>query len=217
MSDEKLRELERRFRETGSADDEVAWLRERARAGEKLNWDSYSRLHELDVEAAADYLRWRVEIGDLSPEDLRLAAVARHEAALRASPKEDAAYAYTASAIEQIAMALGTHCLAAFSEERPSDKRLERVWKELESGNKNELDPAMLARTFDISSSLSSNRRYGPDTRAYHAAFFVQGLVASTGAARQSLPNCINALLQSAAEVLGPQESRTLLCRHLLG
>ena len=57
MSDEKLRELERQFRETGSADDEVAWLRERARSGENLDWDTYSRLHELDVEAAADYLR----------------------------------------------------------------------------------------------------------------------------------------------------------------
>ncbi|MGE0706922.1 MAG: hypothetical protein AB7N76_02975 [Planctomycetota bacterium] len=74
MSDEKLRELERRFRETGSAEDEVAWLRERARSGEKLDWESYSRLHELDVDAAADYLRWRVATGDLTQERLELAA-----------------------------------------------------------------------------------------------------------------------------------------------
>lgn len=34
MSDADLRELERRFRETGSSEDEVAWLLERVRAGE---------------------------------------------------------------------------------------------------------------------------------------------------------------------------------------
>lgn len=72
MSDERLRELEHRFRETGSADDELAWLRERARLGEKLDWDSYSRLHELDAEAAADYLRWRVETGELGAAELAL-------------------------------------------------------------------------------------------------------------------------------------------------
>ena len=68
MSDEKLRELERRFRETGSAEDEVAWLRERARSSERLDWDSYSRLHDLDLKAAANYLQWRVETGDLTRE-----------------------------------------------------------------------------------------------------------------------------------------------------
>ncbi|HBP18982.1 MAG TPA: hypothetical protein DEA08_14500 [Planctomycetes bacterium] len=83
MSDEKLRELERRFRETGSADDELAWLRECARSGEKLDWDSYSRLHELDVEAAADLLRWRVKTGDLSQERLEVAAWCGHEASGR--------------------------------------------------------------------------------------------------------------------------------------
>jgi hypothetical protein len=34
VSDARLRELERRFRETGAPDDEAAWLRERLRAGE---------------------------------------------------------------------------------------------------------------------------------------------------------------------------------------
>lgn len=33
MADDRLRELERRFRETGAAQDEAAWLRERLRAG----------------------------------------------------------------------------------------------------------------------------------------------------------------------------------------
>ena len=74
MSDEKLRELERAFQENGSEEAELAWLRERARAGEKLDWESYSRLSELDVEAAAGYLRWRVEIGDLTEAHMRVAA-----------------------------------------------------------------------------------------------------------------------------------------------
>jgi hypothetical protein len=34
VSDERLRELERRWKETGSVEDEAAWLRERVRAGE---------------------------------------------------------------------------------------------------------------------------------------------------------------------------------------
>jgi hypothetical protein len=82
VSDEKLRELERVFQESGSEEAELAWLRELARAGEKLNWESYSRLHELDVEAAAGYLRWRVDSGDLSQERLELAVHADHEAAV---------------------------------------------------------------------------------------------------------------------------------------
>lgn len=78
MSDEKLRELERAFQGSGSEEAELAWLRERARAGEKLNWESYSRLHELDMEAAAGYLRSRVETGDLSRERLELACFLGH-------------------------------------------------------------------------------------------------------------------------------------------
>lgn len=78
MSDEKLRDQERAFLETGSEEAELTWLRERTRAGEKLDWESYSRLHELDVEAAADYLRWRVETGDLSQERLDLGGLFGH-------------------------------------------------------------------------------------------------------------------------------------------
>jgi hypothetical protein len=53
-SDEKLRDLERTFRQTGSPDDEAAWLLE------------------------------RVRIGELTPERLELAAYCGHEAARRA-------------------------------------------------------------------------------------------------------------------------------------
>ena len=56
MSDSKLRELERRWRETGSVDDEAAYLRE------------------------------RVRVGDLTQERLELAAYCGHEGARRAAP-----------------------------------------------------------------------------------------------------------------------------------
>jgi len=59
MSDERLRELERRWRESGELDDEVAWLAERVRAGE------------------------------LSPRALELAAHLGHEAAGRLSPASE--------------------------------------------------------------------------------------------------------------------------------
>ncbi len=54
MSDERLRELERRWRETGFVEDEAAWLRE------------------------------RVRVGDLTQERLELAAFAGHNGAVRA-------------------------------------------------------------------------------------------------------------------------------------
>jgi len=81
VSDEKLRELERAFQESESEEAELAWLRERARAGEKLNWESYSRLHELDVEAAAGYLQSRLSAGSTSRPELELAALCGHAAA----------------------------------------------------------------------------------------------------------------------------------------
>ena len=41
MGDSRLRELERRWRDTASLDDEAAWLRERARSGDLLKSDLY--------------------------------------------------------------------------------------------------------------------------------------------------------------------------------
>ncbi len=58
MSDEKLRELERRFKETGSVEDEAAWLVE------------------------------RVRVGDLTQERLELAAYLGHEPARRLFEKD---------------------------------------------------------------------------------------------------------------------------------
>jgi len=81
VTDVRLRELERRWKESGAPKDELAWLTERVRGGERLDWESYSRLAELDVQAAADYLRKRVDEGDLSQERLELAALCGHEVA----------------------------------------------------------------------------------------------------------------------------------------
>lgn len=86
LSDSRLRELERAFQESGSEESELDWLRERARLGQSLDWRSYSRLHELDVEAAVGYLGWRVQVGDLSQERLELAAHYGHPASLRIFP-----------------------------------------------------------------------------------------------------------------------------------
>ena len=49
MTDERLRELERRFAESGDPTDELAWLQERVRTGAALSWESYRRLANLDA------------------------------------------------------------------------------------------------------------------------------------------------------------------------
>ncbi len=90
MSDEKLRELERRWKETGAPEDEEAYLVEQVRVGETLDWDGYSRLSELNVEAAAEYLRGRVERGELTQERLELAAYCGEAGAILLSPTDTA-------------------------------------------------------------------------------------------------------------------------------
>ena len=50
MTDERLRQLERVWQQSGSPEDETTWLIERTRSGERLDWDSYSRLAELNAE-----------------------------------------------------------------------------------------------------------------------------------------------------------------------
>ncbi len=57
MSDERLRELERRWRESGSVEDEAAWLLERVRVGE-LDQD------RLELAAYCGHGAARVALGD---------------------------------------------------------------------------------------------------------------------------------------------------------
>ena len=56
MSDQKLRDLERRWKETGSPDDEAAYLLERVRAGElsreRLELAAPSRRSRCRTQAA---------------------------------------------------------------------------------------------------------------------------------------------------------------------
>jgi len=86
VSDKKLRDLERRFRETGNAGDELAWLRERVRLGERLEWRNFLRLNKLDVDATAEYLRFRSELGELGVQEIELLASGGHLAAQKLVP-----------------------------------------------------------------------------------------------------------------------------------
>lgn len=70
MTDERLRELQRRFQETAAPDDERAYLIERLRAGHTLEWPNYFRLLDLDEPAAKAHLRQRVERGELKLEHI---------------------------------------------------------------------------------------------------------------------------------------------------
>lgn len=81
MSDADLRELERRWREAGSREDEAAWIQAALRQGRSLDWDGYLRLVDLIPEGAARYLRERLQAGLLPQERLELASWCRHEPA----------------------------------------------------------------------------------------------------------------------------------------
>jgi len=75
--DADLRQLERRYRESGDPRDELAWLVALARSGEELEWDAYLRLYQMDLHAAAEHLRAR----GLGRARLELAAHLGHLAA----------------------------------------------------------------------------------------------------------------------------------------
>lgn len=81
MADSVLRALERRYHATRSAVDELAWLNERLRAGQRLDWASYARLADLAPQDAAAYLDGLVRQGALRPERLGLAACVGHQPA----------------------------------------------------------------------------------------------------------------------------------------
>lgn len=82
MSDQLLREFERRFNETGSPGDELEWLRALYRHG-GLSADHYFRLAELDPEGATRHLESRHGAGHVSQSSLELAAWCRHGPAER--------------------------------------------------------------------------------------------------------------------------------------
>lgn len=83
VSDLQRRALERRFRETGSSDDELTLLHARVRTGETLDWSSYSRLRALDRAGAVGYLQGLVQSGALSTERGALASYCDDPAPLR--------------------------------------------------------------------------------------------------------------------------------------
>lgn len=80
--DDRLRELERRFKESGAPADELAYLRERVRRGERLGWPDYLRLAALSEEAAVEYLATL----ELEPSRIELAACLGHAPCRRLTP-----------------------------------------------------------------------------------------------------------------------------------
>ena len=63
MSDERLRELERRFKETGTIEDEATWLLERVRAGELVR-------DKLRVAADLGHQASQLTLSDQGPESI---------------------------------------------------------------------------------------------------------------------------------------------------
>lgn len=79
MADVSLRTLERRFQASGSPEHELAWLCQRVRAGQRLEWASYARLAGLAPQEAAVYLSGLMDQGLVQPpERLGLAAACGH-------------------------------------------------------------------------------------------------------------------------------------------
>lgn len=78
MADLGIRTLERRFQASRSPEDELAWLRERVRLGQRLEWAAYTRLAELSAQEAAAYLSRLVELGPVESERLSMAACCGH-------------------------------------------------------------------------------------------------------------------------------------------
>ena len=129
MSDKKLRELERTFRESPSEEAGIAWLRERARAGEKLDWESYTRLHESDEETAADYCSLLAAAKPLTPERAELLRLLEARA-LATTPRVEGSPSDLAS---EFAARVATWALRR-SEEEASQLALRTVERWLREG-----------------------------------------------------------------------------------
>lgn len=78
MADERLRELERRWQESGSERDALPWLKERIRQCLPLAWSQYELLSRLDPPTAAGYLNAGRLAGDLTERRIALAAYCGH-------------------------------------------------------------------------------------------------------------------------------------------
>jgi len=89
MGDGRLRQLERRFSETRSVEDEARYLRARVLSGERLTASSYARLAALVPDEAARYLARRRATGTLSASALAAAALCGHRPAQTVLPEID--------------------------------------------------------------------------------------------------------------------------------
>ncbi|MDC3379548.1 hypothetical protein OAX78_04635 [Planctomycetota bacterium] len=119
MSDGRLRELERRWKETRAVEDEAAYLLERVRVGKSLSWDTYIRLATIDAVAARDFLRLQRDRGVLRGSDLELAGQLGHEPARLASgigpPQSEAVPTDSGQLYARISPLLKTRSLEALA------------------------------------------------------------------------------------------------------
>lgn len=145
MSDERLRDLERRWRETGADEDAAAYARARERAGELVPADEVA------------LLRARLQRGDLHPARAAQAALLGHAAAaraLQADPQPEpltAAWLVTlgqhgAALQARVALALARAVQPAFTERLPADERVEEALAAAEQLLAEVDDPARQAR-----------------------------------------------------------------------
>ena len=101
MSDQRLRELERRWRETGSVEDEAAYLRERVRVGdltqERLELAAYcghegaKRSVNLSGVPLLNFLDWTLGLGRWGETATTFAALTLAEAVLPFVPGDQVA------------------------------------------------------------------------------------------------------------------------------
>ena len=85
MTDSRLRDLERKWKESGAVEDEVAWLREAVRRSARPTWSQYARLAVTSPEAAAAFLVSSVADGGVDRAELVLAARCGHPPAAMAT------------------------------------------------------------------------------------------------------------------------------------
>ena len=223
MSDSKLRELERRWRETGTREDRLALARERVRSGSVLELDEYFVLADFEPDSAAGYLRSRA-----LPERLELAARCGHQAAILATPgpvvpldrrnladlPRDAAMVVGAAAVRGAISVWGSLC---------TDPALNRV---LEAVDRFILDPSQVNEQFAraLALDVSQARRVAPfslsNERAYAKAQSANN-VAQCMCWAMFLPEPhsqgkVQHALAAAAGLLGEEELSALISRETL-
>ncbi|MGE0708615.1 MAG: hypothetical protein AB7N76_12655 [Planctomycetota bacterium] len=180
MTDSHLRELERRFRASGSVDDEVAWLRARVQAGDLR--ESRLKLAAICGHAASGILAGE---GPGERRDAWCNRIAEHGR----------------EAVERSDLAVGRHLLPCWTVAFPSDDRLEkalRVVEERLQGARSETRVEGLGRAKHDAARLQAGGYDSPAARAAGAIEYAHGL--SVYAAEGSLASMLQIVLSDSCE-----------------